>query len=179
MRLRILVVLIPFALLLALSYAWAAHAQTEPPEPVFDCDFINSGGPGDNSFTGTNLNDCWSGLGGKDAAVGFGGHDRLDLGSDDDQACGGDCSGGGTDVQDVLRGGTGQDLLIGDGGNDYIYFGDGTGDEGRGGNGDDTLAACDNNPDFVKGGNGFNTCWLDRQKDVGSFISGCDVKHYC
>lgn len=170
-----LVIIAALALMGIFAAPAVARAQV-PPEPAFDCAFIDTGTSGDDpTFQGTIYNDCYSALGGNDIAAGFSGHDRFDMGSGNDQACGGNCSGDGGDVQDVLKGISGRDLLIGDGGNDFIYGGTGI-DDLRGGADDDTIAACDGEPDRVRGDGGRNVCYLDRLKDDWG---NCDEKHFC
>jgi hypothetical protein len=111
------------------------------------------------------------GTNGPDVIAGLGGNDVIS-GEADDAICGGpgmdQISGAG-----LARGGLGDDALVGEAGDQVLFggLGDDTitagagSDRARGGPGDDSISVVDvsgsSDPDFVDGGEGSDTCFVD------------------
>ncbi len=140
------------------------------------------GGAGDDYLEGYNGADALVGGLGNDTLVGYGGNDSLwgEAGNDtlrgmdgDDQLMGGDGNdqmegGNGNDKlwggngNDVLLGGYGNDQLMGDAGNDQLNGQIGN-DMHWGGTGNDTIISIDASfAEYVEGGDGSDTLWIDR-----------------
>ena len=155
--------------LCALWFAAAVGAEDGDPTPLskptpcnYQTLFLNE------NYGGSNQNDCVTGGSGQNAIGLYGGTDWADGRGGSDSIYGGD-------QQDVIYGGKEGDHLEGEGGNDFLRAGCPGGcdqsnpahfGEMLGGSGNDTLAACNNVKDVLKGGAGdFDTAYVDPSKD--------------
>ena len=150
------------------------------------------GGAGNDYLEGYNGNDVLVGGPGNDTLVGYGGDDQL-WGDDGDDILRGGAG------NDQLMGGAGHDRLYGDAGNDklwggvgndWLYGGDGNddlmGEDGDdwlngqagvdrhwGGNGNDVIISIDGAlGEYVEGGPGADTLWVDRIGSSRDNIAG-------
>ena len=99
---------------------------------------------GNDTGTGSSVDDVLNGLGGDDKLFGNDGNDQLSGGSGDDDLFGGQGN-------DLLAGGSGNDELSGDAGNDNLSGGSGN-DVLLGGEGDDRLSGDDGRKNFIQNG---------------------------
>lgn len=113
---------------------------------------------GDDKLWGGEGHDYLRGMDGNDQLMGEGGNDYLDGGAGNDKLWGGAGN-------DALLGGDGNDELIGDIGDDQLN-GQGGIDKFWGGDGNDVIISIDAVfSEYVEGGNGSDTLWIDQ---VGS-----------
>lgn len=153
---------------------------------------IAFGGNGNDYLEGYDGNDQLYGDSGNDTLVGYGGNDRI-WGGDgndtirgmagDDQLNGG--SGNdtidGSTGNDILWGGIGNDVLLGGDGNDQLIGGDGNDqlngqagiDKLWGEGGSDVLISIDTAfGEYVDGGTGSDTLWIDQVGSSGDNLIG-------
>ena len=99
---------------------------------------------GNDTGTGSAMDDVLNGLGGDDKLFGNDGNDQLFGGEGDDTLFGGQGN-------DLLDGGRGNDQLVGDSGNDTLHGGEGN-DVLVGGEGDDKLIGDTGRKNFIQNG---------------------------
>lgn len=171
--------LIIFTALAALVIPLSAASDDGDPTPLAKpTPCVNVALSGAENYGGSNQNDCVTGGTGQNSIGLYGGTDWADGKGGSDSIYGGD-------QQDVIYGGNEGDHLEGQGGNDFVRAGCPGGcdqsnpahyGEMLGGTGDDTLAACNNVKDVLKGGTGYDVGYVDPSKDTWSALErvvGC------
>ena len=169
--------LFAFPLLMLGAPAGAEDGDPTPlakPQPCTNVQLSASG-----NYGGSNANDCVTGGSGQNSIGLYGGTDWADGKGGSDSIYGGD-------QQDIIYGGNEGDHLEGQNGNDFLRAGCPGGcdqsnptfyGEMLGGDGDDTLAACNGVKDVLKGGVGdFDVGYVDPNKDIWSGLErviGC------
>ena len=136
------------------AFYLATYAPNDPLALIF---------AGDDSFTGSALDDSIHDLLGHNVLVGGAGRDLLQAGEGNDHIYGGTANGGPDDA-DTIHGGGGSDYLQGNAGNDVIH-GEGGSDRINGGADNDQLQGGDGN-DTLNGNRGDDDISGDAGNDL-------------